>query len=150
MRIQDVMTANVKTVAASMPATDAWDMMRQQGIHHLVVKQGNEIVGVLSDRDAGGRSGASVRTGRTVADLMTSPVATIDRADTIRKAANLMRGRTIGCLPVVHRGRLAGIVTTSDLLGLLGRGIDRPTAAARASLHYRVAHRHRGRSAGAW
>jgi len=37
-----------------------------------------------------------------------------------------MRGRTIGCLPVVEEGRLAGIVTMADLLALLDAGADRP------------------------
>jgi CBS domain-containing protein len=104
MRIQDVMTTSVKTVAPTMSAADAWETMRRQGIHHLVVKRGSDIVGVLSARDAGGRSGASVRADRTVGELMTAPVATIERGDTIRKAANVMRGRSIGCLPVMHRG----------------------------------------------
>jgi CBS domain-containing protein len=37
-----------------------------------------------------------------------------------------MRGRTIGSLPVVEKGRLAGIVTVTDLLDLIGRGVERP------------------------
>jgi CBS domain-containing protein len=35
-----------------------------------------------------------------------------------------MRGRWIGCLPVINRGRLAGIVTVTDLLELPGRGAE--------------------------
>jgi CBS domain-containing protein len=150
MRIQDVMTTNVKTIVPTASAADAWETMRSQGIHHLVVKRGPDIVGVLSDRDVGGRAGVSVRAGRTVADLMNAPVATIDRGATIRRAANVMRGRSIGCLPVTYQGRLAGIVTLSDLLTVLGGGVDRPRLPERNHPHYRVAHRHRNRSAGAW
>ena len=51
---------------------------------------------------------------------------TADRTDTVRVVANRMRGRSIGCVPVVDRERLIGIVTVSDLLEALGRGIDRP------------------------
>ena len=61
-----------------------------------------------------------------------------------------MRGRTIGCLPVVERGRLMGIVTVTDLLDLLGRGLDRSTQPERASLHYRVPHRKQRRFSAAW
>jgi acetoin utilization protein AcuB len=42
-----------------------------------------------------------------------------------------MRGRTIGCLPVVEDGRIAGIVTTTDLLELIGAGAERPVAKIR-------------------
>jgi len=47
---------------------------------------------------------------------------------TLRQAANLLRGRTIGCLPVVEGGELVGILTTTDLLELIGRGAEKPVA----------------------
>jgi CBS domain-containing protein len=72
---------------------------------------------------------------------MTRHTVTIDPQETVRRAANVMRGRTIGCLPVIRGGRLVGIVTVSDLLELLGRGIDRPAKAERRGLHYRRPHR---------
>ena len=133
-----------------MPAGDAWEIMRNKSIRHLIVAKGTQVVGVFSDRDAGGRAGATIRRGRTVADLMTRNVVTVDREDTVRKAANLMRGRTIGCLPVTRNGKLVGIVTTSDLLVLLGRGVDRPPHAERQAPHYRVPHRKQHRAGGAW
>ena len=126
MRVAEVMTEGVQTVPPTMPAVDAWELMRRKRIRHLVVTTGSSVVGVLSDRDAGGRSGGALRSLSTVADLMTSHVVTIEPTATIRKVANLMRGRTIGCIPVTQGKRLVGIVTVSDLLELLGRGIDRP------------------------
>lgn len=56
------MTAGVKTISPTTAAEDAWNVMRLDRIHHLVVTKGKQVVGVLSDRDAGGRRGASVRT----------------------------------------------------------------------------------------
>jgi len=150
MRVQEIMTGKVRTVPPTMAAIDAWELMKNGRIHHLVVTRGSEVVGVLSDRDAGGRAGVAVRSGRTVGDLMTTKVVTIGETGTVREAANLMRGRTMGCLPVLRKGRLVGIVTTSDLLVLLGRGSDRPLQADRPTATHRVPHRHRNRSAGAW
>lgn len=151
MRVQDVMTEAVEKIAPGAAAEDAWQVMRLHGIHHLVVAEGARIVGVLSDRDAGGRAGTSVRKGRTVADLMTERVVTVPPTTPIRKAANLMRGRSIGCLVVSNRGRVAGIVTVSDLLALLGRGEERPTTPAkRWTLKHRAPHRKRSTSAGVW
>jgi acetoin utilization protein AcuB len=150
MRVQELMTEGVQTVAPALSADAAWEIMRQKGVRHVVVTSGRDVVGVLSERDAGGRSGASVRAGRTVADLMTGRVVTVGPTDTIRSVANMMRGRTIGCVPVVDRGRLVGIVTLSDLLRLLGGGVDRPSKPDRPAATHRVAHRSRGRAPSAW
>jgi CBS domain-containing protein len=49
---------------------------------------------------------------------MTAPAVTITPAATIEQAARIMRQRRVGRLPVTYplTGRLAGIVTRSDLL----------------------------------
>jgi CBS domain-containing protein len=150
MRVGDIMRRGVQTVAPTLPAARAWELMRQKGIHHLVVMDGSDVKGVLSERDAGGRRGASVRAQSSVADLMTSPVVVAAPRHTVRRIANLMRGRSIGCVPVVDGRRLVGIVTVSDLLALLGRGVDRPARPERHALHYRVPHRKGKGSFGVW
>jgi CBS domain-containing protein len=144
MRVREIMTEPVETVPATMRIDQAAAEMRGRRIHHLVVKEGAKLVGLLSARDVP-RTG---RVGRTVSEVMTPNVATIEENETVRRAANVMRGRSIGSLVVLRGGRLAGIVTVSDLLDLLGRGGDRRVKPVRASLHYRVPHRkqHRGRS----
>ena len=151
MRVQDVMTEGVQTISPASAAEDAWNLMRTRRIHHLVVSRGSRIVGVLSDRDAGGRHGAPVRQNRLVADLMTAPAVTVPPGTTVRKAANLMRGRSIGCLVVADAGRVIGIVTVADLLELVGRGLDRPAATSkRWTLRHRVPHRKANRPTGVW
>jgi len=142
MRVQDVMTKAVKSIAPTAAAEDAWNVMRLNHIHHLVVTKANRVVGVLSDRDAGGRRGCAVRENSTVGDLMTVPAVTVEPATTVRQAANVMRGRSIGCLVVVESGRATGIVTVSDLLELVGRGLDRGVVTTtRRTLNHRVPHR---------
>jgi CBS domain-containing protein len=144
MRVHEIMTAPVEKVPATMQLDEASALMRSRRVHHLVVTERSGIVGLLSTGDV--QNGTPDR--RIVRDVMSVDVATIDENDTVRRAANLMRGRSVGCLVVTSHGRLAGIVTVSDLLDLLGKGNDRRTSAARASLHYRVPHekQHRGRS----
>lgn len=139
----ELMTKGVRTVKPTMPAEEAWAVMRRAGIHHLVVVRESQIVGILSDRDIGGRAGAAVRAGRTVADLMTTAVVTRAPTDTVRSAANVMRGRSIGCLPIVEGGRPVGMVTVSDLLNVLARGGDRRVSGERAVLNWKVPHRRR-------
>ena len=151
MRVQDVMTADVQTISPATAAGEAWEIMKRNRIHHLVVTRGSDVVGVLSDRDVGGRSGAALRSARTVGDLMTERVLTAEPTTTVRKAANLMRGRSIGCLVVTDRGRVKGIITVSDLLELVGRGVERPVAeTTRRTLHHRAPHRKRHVAYGVW
>jgi acetoin utilization protein AcuB len=147
MRLAEVMTRGVHTVSAAMSATDAWELMRRRRIHHLVVAHDAEIVGVVSDRDLGGRHGARVRAGYAVSDLMTLSVVTLEPNAPVRKAANLMRGRSIGCIPVVQNEHLVGIVTVSDLLGLVERRWDHRTTASQRTPRHRVFHRPQHRPA---
>jgi acetoin utilization protein AcuB len=130
MRVAEIMNRHVIVTGPSEEADRAWSLMRTRRLRHLVVMEGKRVVGVLSDRDLGGRSGVAVRKGRTVAELMTRQVVVAEPSTTIRQAANLMRGRTIGCLPVLDDGRVVGIVTTTDILDQLGRGSTRPTVRA--------------------
>jgi acetoin utilization protein AcuB len=119
MRLQDVMTDQVYKVSPDTTAEIAWSLMRMRRIHHLVVTQDGRIVGLLSARDFGAIKGARARERYTVADLMNRQVVTASPATPVRRAANVMRGHAIGCLVVVERGRIVGIVTAADLLDLL-------------------------------
>jgi CBS domain-containing protein len=58
---------------------------------------------------------------------MNRRVVSAQPTTTLRKAANLMSGNTIGSLPVLEDGELVGIVTATDVLDALGRGATRPT-----------------------
>ena len=122
MRVQDIMRRRVETIPAIAPAESAAERMREKRIRHLVVLRDGEIAGVVSDRDVHGLPPGEAR---RVEDVMTSPAVSAGAETTIRKAANLLRGRSIGCLPVVEDGRLVGIVTTSDLLERIGRGAEK-------------------------
>jgi acetoin utilization protein AcuB len=152
MRVQDVMTKDVQTISPMKPADEAWDLMRARGIHHLVVMDESRIVGVVSDRDIGGRLGGPLRRNRIVSELMSNRVVTAHPDTTVRRAANLMRGRSVGCLVVARENRPVGVVTVSDLLRLVGRGAERPVVATppRRLINHRVPHRKRNRAMGAW
>src|SRR4051812_20441531 len=116
MRISDVMTRNVRTIDQQEPIERARTAMQLRRIHHLVVVGGGRIVGLVSsDMLERGEAEGIAR----VEDVMLRhvPVAAPDL--TIKQAANLLRGRTVGALPVLDREQLVGIVTVSDLLNLL-------------------------------
>ncbi|MFZ5468095.1 MAG: CBS domain-containing protein [Myxococcota bacterium] len=137
MRLHEIMTTDVQTASPNDDAEQAFHKMRVQRIRHLVVQEDRRIVGILSQRDLGGPKGASQRRGTTVGEWMSPAAVTASPTTTVRQAANLLRARTIGCLPVVEGGKLVGIVTLTDLLDLLGRGGE---PAARLSGRWKPQH----------
>lgn len=121
LKLRDIMREEVLTATTSEAATAAWSRMRAAGVDHVVVVHDDgKIVGVLSLHDLSGpRGGFRRRMGRKVGDLMRPDARTSTPDTSVARAARLMRQYRIGCLPVVRRGRLAGLVTTWDLLRLL-------------------------------
>jgi len=124
LRLQDVMSTNVKTIASKKSADEAWSLMEINDIHHLVVVDGGEVVGIVSARDLGGKKGVAQRRGLSVADVMHEKPVTAGPEETIRQAANKLRGYGIGCLPVVEGRKVKGILTITDCLELIGRGVE--------------------------
>ena len=140
MRLVDIMSEEVETIAASAPLDQARELMKRQDVRHLLVTEGGAVVGVLSQRDLGRRN---PRNGESkVRESMSTPVVTAGPRATVREASNLLRGHRVGCLPIVEDGRPVGIVTISDLLDLIGKGVDRAPA---RSQHWEDKHRGHGK-----
>jgi len=99
--------------------------MRSARVRHLVVVDDGRVIGVLSQRDLGGTREESLPAG-TVQDVMRSHVIVAAPDTTVRTAANLLRGHDIGCLPVVDGKKLVGDRDDSDLLRLIGQGVEKP------------------------
>jgi len=117
MRIQDMMSKSVVSVGPETKISVARETLRTDEIDHLVVMEGKRVVGLIAGKDL-----ARAADDQPIADVMSRDVATIAPEATLRRAAGMMRGRAIGCLPVVDEGRLVGIVTTSDLLTAIAKG----------------------------
>ena len=124
MRVRDVMRKEVRTIKPTESASAARELFRRYDIHHLVVVDQKNVVGLLADRDL-----IDVDVNLPVQRAMAHPAVTIDPNETVRKAAALMAGHVIGSLPVVDDGKLVGIVTTYDLVSLLAKGATRPANA---------------------
>jgi CBS domain-containing protein len=122
MRVYEVMSKAVETVKPGVHASEAKARMKQKKIHHLVVTEGAKLTGVVSERDLGGPKLPKILGKWTVGDLMSSPVVTVTARTAVRRAASLMKGRSIGSLIVTSaNGKVAGIVTVADLLTLVAK-----------------------------
>ena len=80
------------------------------------------LQGIVSERDLGGPKLPKTLGQFTVGDLMSTPVVTVTTRTLVRRAASLMKGRSIGSLVVTSgNSNVAGIVTVSDLLDYIAR-----------------------------
>ena len=137
MRVYEVMSKSVDTVHPQVAASEAKTRMRHRRIRHLVVTRDGALQGVVSERDLGGGKLPKTLGTWTVGDLMTTPVVTVTSRTPVRRAAALMKGRSIGSLVVISaNGKVAGIVTVSDLLEMIAR---RPVELPKRGAHLRRA-----------
>lgn len=109
--VRDLMSVGVVTVSPAVSLADARAKLHAHRIHHLIVVDGKQIVGVVSYRDLIGK-GDEV----TVREVMSRDVVTVVPTDTVRNAASRLLGRTHGCAAVLERDELTGVLTTTDLL----------------------------------
>lgn len=134
----DLMTREVVTVDADMSLQDAVRTMVTRRIRHLPVVREAEVVAILSDRDVrmmvtdlvdpAERLRYMVST--PVTAHASSPVITAAPATPATELAQVLVESRIGCLPVVDPGgKLAGIVTQTDLLNWIARLTEPPAPA---------------------
>jgi len=130
MQLRELMSTRVVTIGTGEPVRSARASMRKHRIRHLVVIEEGALAGMLSERDLGGPRDSTAIDGQPVRALMNRKIVTATPTMRLRKAANLMRSRTVGSLPVLDGDRLVGIVTATDVLDAIGRGSTRPTRRA--------------------
>lgn len=133
MTVKDIMTKKVVTIEKEETLRSALILMRKYDIHHLPVVNGERLVGIVSDKDVY-RALPSLLDMRDKADLptlldtirvkkiMSHPVKVITPAMDMRDLADFLLKYKFRCFPVVSEGKIAGIITTTDLLRYVARG----------------------------
>jgi CBS domain-containing protein len=97
---------------------DALKLLSEHEIGALLVMDGGQLVGVLSERDytrkvaLAGRSSRETR----VAEIMTRQVLWVAPSTTARECMALMSARRIRHLPVIDGGTVLGMVSMRDLM----------------------------------
>jgi acetoin utilization protein AcuB len=114
MNVGERMTKNPVTVAPSDTLAHAQEKMRGGGFRQVPVVDNNRLVGILTDRDIGRRGRHNVVA--KVQSAMTTDVITASPDMPIEEATRLLLRQKIGGLPVIERGELVGIISTSDIL----------------------------------
>jgi CBS domain-containing protein len=119
VQVGEVMTVASVTDSPSDTLRSAAEMMWRQQTGSLLVMDGEQLIGIITERDvmkaiARGHDPATI----AVSDIMTTDVLTVPPEMTLHEAARHMASRWIRHLPVVRDGKVVGVVSQRDLVGV--------------------------------
>lgn len=127
--VSRIMTPNIKTVNQTNTLHDVKSLIDHEHFHHVPVVSGDEVVGMLSKTDLQKISfintvdGTELTTAMfdalTIEQVMTKDVQTVQQTDSIHDVAVTLSKHQFHALPVMDGDKLAGIVTTTDLIDYL-------------------------------
>jgi CBS domain-containing protein len=127
--ILDRKGAKVITIHATEPVLSAADRMREHGIAALVVKSGDAVKGLISERnivEAVSRYGVEALF-LSAADVMTHAVVKVAPGDSLKRAMTLMTEHRVRHLPVIDDDHLVGIVSIGDVVKLRLQDLETET-----------------------
>jgi len=146
MRAIDVMTSQVVTATQQTTVQDAAKLMINNRISGLPIVDGDrQLVGIITEGDLLRRTETGTERQRSrwsewfspnsrlaaeyiksharrLADIITRDVVSVTELATLGEIADLMQTRCIKRVPVLHDGKLVGIVSRADLLRVLASG----------------------------
>lgn len=131
MYIGRIMHTNLITISPEASLIEAKELIDSNNIDHLlVVNKEGKLIGILSDRDLKQNWASPANTLSTheldyvlekilVKMIMVKTVVTITTETTIERAAQIMQSNNINSLPVMENEELVGIITSTDVMGVL-------------------------------
>jgi CBS domain-containing protein len=119
LKVKDIMTTNVVTIAASALVSEAIGLMRSNKIHSLIIKPraSEKGYGILTEADiaykviAIGEDPKALK----VSDIMTKPCIVVPPDMTVENAAKLFANNRLHRAPVI-KDDLLGILSVTDIL----------------------------------
>jgi len=112
-QVSHLMSSDLHTVRSTDLLALAKSVMEWKNIHHLPVEnEAKELCGIISWK-AIEEAGDSAE--RLVKEVMNQHVLSVAYTTSIEEAVDLMKRNQIGCLPVLEKKQLIGIVTANDV-----------------------------------
>lgn len=116
IKVAEVMSCPVEGIEEpDLSIFDASLMMEAKGFKHLPVLEDRRLVGIVTQTDLT-RALVSYHVYKSVAEIMSRDVATVQCKATVAEAAEIMSSRNISCIVVLQGEKVAGVVTQRDLL----------------------------------
>ncbi len=129
--INSILTSDVVSVHTGQKLSDVNRLFKQHPIHHLPVLDGRTPVGIISTNDIfklifnvdgtdDRMADAMLDHQFSIRDVMNSDIKTLTTKATVKDAASVLQDSSLHSVMVVDdKGKLAGIVTTTDLIRYL-------------------------------
>jgi acetoin utilization protein AcuB len=126
------MTTKVTSLQETDTLLDASMILLRSHYRHLPVLRGKQVVGMITEHDIKqfvpsllsritAEEYNQVLESTPVSRAMTRDPVTVAPEQSIFEAATALYNKRVGCLPVVEKGELVGVISTTDMLRLLVR-----------------------------
>ena len=145
LRVRDYMTTNVTTLPDDARLLDAALLIRRTGRRHVpIIDSAGKPVGIISDRDVS-RMAPSMLARMTpdeynqifestpITVAMTKSPITVSPDAPIHEAVRLLYEKKIGGILVTEDEKIVGILTVTDMLGLLNELLSEERAAGKSA-----------------
>ena len=115
------MSTDLATIRSTATAVSAARVMAQRGISSIVAVDDSKVAGILTETDFLQQIASDEQSldRQQVADIMTSPVASIPASMCVFEACQIMEQKQVKRLPVMENDEIVGIVTQTDLVRVL-------------------------------
>lgn len=109
---------DIISVTADVSVLDAIKLMAEKTVGSLLVMQGDELQGIMTERDYARKVIIKGRSSETTAvgEIMTADVCSATSQQTVNDCMALMDKRKIRHLPVVDDGKVTGMLSIGDLV----------------------------------
>ena len=126
LTVAEIMTREPYTLGPDDSLAGARKLMAEHHIRHIpVLSAEGTLIGVVTQRDVLAAGDSTVVSGKAdragedyvaLSAIMTTPVQTVDESASLRGTALHLQKHKVGCLPVLRKGKLVGIITDSDFV----------------------------------
>ena len=116
--LQSKGNASVYTISPDQTVLEAVALMADKGIGALLVTEGSDVVGIITERDYARKVILLERSSQAtpVSDIMTAAVMYVHPSQTSSECMKLMTEKRLRHLPVLENGKLLGLLSIGDLV----------------------------------
>jgi len=127
--VKHYMSKKVPTVEGNVSVTEAAKVMKGSAKGFLIVLKDGQPSGIVTERDFVNKVVADEKNPEKiyVAEIMSSPLVTIDPDEDLLKASEIMHKHNIRRLPVVKEGNICGVITARDIVLRFGEYVEHVT-----------------------